>query len=93
MIFDIEILFTRCPPGAACYSEIEPVNIKIINNPPIINDPKASEMTIYDNLTNSLTFTQTDPEGSDLKKFRLIGSYPSWVTISDDGILTGAPNI
>ena len=75
--FTIYLLFTKC--GSPCYTEPEPISITIINTIPVIDNPKASEITIYDGLTDTLHFTATDPENSDLLELRMLGVHPTWV--------------
>jgi hypothetical protein len=83
-VFIVHLHFVKCPPG--CYSEDEPVQITIINTPPVLDGILASEITIYDGQTGTLNFHATDPENSNLLEIRFVGSPPApWITITPGG--------
>jgi len=67
--------------------------VTVLNSPPVINDPKESEIRIYDGLTGSLSFTASDPENSNLLELSLIGTPPSWVTMTPKGAFSASPDI
>ena len=52
------------------YYEDEPVQITIINTPPVLDGILASEISIYDGLTGTLNYHATDPENSNLLEIR-----------------------
>ena len=47
-----------------CYSEHEPVNIHVLNDAPVIENPKPSTVDIYDGLTETVVLVSSDYENS-----------------------------
>jgi hypothetical protein len=76
------------------YYESEPVQITIINTPPVLGGTLASEITIYDGLTGTLNYHATDPENSNLLEIRFEGSPPPpWITLTPGGLFEASPEI
>ena len=76
-------MFTRCENGHHCYSEYEPLQITIINTPPIIKDPKSNLVDMFDGLTETLTFISYDAEKSNSMVFKQKSPAIPWVTITN----------
>ena len=67
--------------------EDEPLKITIINTPPVIVCPLASEITIYDGQTETINYHATDPENSNLLDTRFVGTQPPpWITMTPGGL-------
>ena len=47
-----------------CYPEHEPVNIQVLNDAPVIEDPKVSSVDIFDGLTKTVVLVSSDYENS-----------------------------
>jgi hypothetical protein len=47
-----------------CYPEHEPVNIQVLNDAPVIEDPKVSSVDIFDGLTKTVVLVSSDYEDS-----------------------------
>jgi hypothetical protein len=45
-VFTVYLHFVKCPPS--CYHEDEPLQITIINTPPVLDGTLSSEITIFD---------------------------------------------
>jgi hypothetical protein len=51
-------------PAGYCYSENELVNIHVLNDAPVIEDPKLSRVDMFDGLTETVIFVSSDLENS-----------------------------
>jgi hypothetical protein len=47
-----------------CYSEHEPVNIHVLNEAPVIENPKVSGVDVFDGLTETVVLVSSDYEMS-----------------------------
>ena len=85
-VFTVKLQFYKCVPSQ-CYTEEEPLQITIINTPPVIVCPLASEITIYDGQTGTINYHATDPENSNLLDTRFVGTQPPpWITLTPGGL-------
>jgi hypothetical protein len=76
------------------YYEDEPLQITIINSPPVLDGTLASEITIYDGLTGTLNYHATDPENSNLLEIRFVGTlHPPWITLTPGGLFKASPDL
>ena len=51
-------------PAGYCYSENKPVNIHVLNDAPVIEDPKLSSVYMFDGLTETVILVSSDLENS-----------------------------
>ena len=93
-VFTVYLLFEKG------YYEEEPIQITIINTPPVLDGTLASEITIYDGLTGTLNYHATDTENSHLLEIRFEGSPlppctapPPWITLTPGGLFEASPKI
>ena len=63
------------------YTEEEPVLITILNDAPVIKDPKAAFINIFDGEVKTLSFSATDYEKSPLLQFLKQGAWPDWAVL------------
>jgi len=81
--FTVFLHFEKC---CNWYEENEPLQITIINTPPVLDGTLASEIIIYDGQTGTLNYHATDPENSNLLEIRFIGTLPPpWITLTPGG--------
>jgi hypothetical protein len=84
-VFVVYLNFEKCNP--TCYTENEPLQITIINSPPVLDATLASEITIYDGQTGTLNYHASDPENSNLLEIRFVGTLPPpWITLTPGGL-------
>ena len=50
--------------NTAGHTEPEPVNIHVLNDAPVIEDPKVSSVAIFDGLTKTVVLVSSDFEDS-----------------------------
>ena len=82
--FTVYLHFGKC---CSWYFEDEPLQITIINTPPVLDGTLASEITIYDGQTETLNFHANDPESSNLLEVRFVGTRPPpWITLTPGGL-------
>ena len=90
-VFTVYLHYEKCCPW---YEENEPLQITIVNTPPVLDGTLASEITIYDGLTGSLNYHASDPENSNLLEIRFSGTLPPpWITLTPAGHFEGSPEI
>jgi hypothetical protein len=64
-----------------CYSEVESFNIHVINDAPVIEDPKESTVSMFDGLTRTVILVSSDNEKSPLLELRYKSDKLDWVTL------------
>ena len=85
----------KCDPNIIgwCYWEFEPINLTIINNPPIIQDPKNNLIYVEDGKTKIENYIPYDDESSPYTQMRLYGAgNPPWVSFSGNDLICSPPN-
>ena len=78
---------------SSCYWEDEEIKLTIINERPIIQDPKNNLIIVEDGKTQTESYIPYDIEMSPLTQMRLVGTgNPLWVSFSGNDLVCSPPN-